>query len=234
MKRPVTIPKWVYRYPAIPSEADFKQLERKVIGRYLKREYTQLLTRYNTFYTFNWMGDPSRKIVDTDYSWRQFSKRCNGQLYSLKSRLNTKVFDKCIGVVDNDKSSIIPSGKDIRAAFQSVSILEQILLEFPNNSDLQLSSVGVRIGNTSVKGISEIEPLLEEAQTKYKNLDYKKLLAIAKQSQTSSQEGAVNRLMAKQFLEKLAKQKIMHPSTTADGQWLLFTRDGEDAASTSP
>ena len=228
MKRPVTIPKWVKRYPAVPNAAQFKQLETKVIDRYLAKEYNQLLSRYNAIYRFNWIKHNDRKVIDLDHTWKQYMKPYTGQLYLLKSKTNTRVFAKCMGLLPDSKNNITPWNKDTRMAFQSVSVLEQLLLDLPSNGDLQLTGVGVRLGKGAMEGVSEIEPLLEEAQNRYKDLDYNKLLSIAKQGQKGVGAGGESRQAAKLFLERLAKQNIMHPSTTTDGQWLLFSRDREE------
>ncbi|SCU86783.1 LAFA_0E03026g1_1 [Lachancea sp. 'fantastica'] len=81
--------------------------------------------------------------------------------------------------------------------------------------------VAINMGDHNSTAISCIQPLLEDSSQMYRDLDYDKLLKIAKQSQTKSSDPM--RKEVKSLLEALAENRILVPRMTKRARWLLLT-----------
>ncbi|CUS21352.1 LAQU0S03e00606g1_1 [Lachancea quebecensis] len=85
--------------------------------------------------------------------------------------------------------------------------------------------VGVKLGSSGSSVLSHIQPLLEESSKMYQDLNYEKLLQIAKSKSTGDADPVKSQ--AKKVLVALAENKLSKPRLTDNRQWLLFTSHGQ-------
>lgn len=211
------LPRFLRRFPAVPGKKQFIRLEEKVTRDYIKQKYSELLSSYNTFYLYNWILDPDEFRINRDYIWQEFNDSKKGTVYPLKRRLKKSIFEKSIGL------PFIGWNHELRASFQSINALDDIILRTSNR--LSPYGIGIRIDERHIEGIAEIEPLLEESQNMYKNLNYQKLLDIARQNRRNNTETNQSKQSAKLFLEQLAQNKVLLPAISPDKKWLVLTRE---------
>lgn len=242
MRYPWKVPNLQKRYPAIPSKKSFEKLERQVINNFISKDYNNLTKNYNIFYLYHQVPSIKNDLISKDTAteqassqllWKKHNEFVGDQLRTLEKPLQNKIFCQVI----DPKLKIERLKPKTNIGFQSVTSLDQLLLDdsylnyrYGTLYSIETYMLGIRLSvNKQINGLDEIEPLLEETSNMYKNLDYASLLAIAKRNRKLSQERVLsnvttnNRNVAKQFLDRLANSKIIYPTVTSNGEWLLFT-----------
>ena len=189
------------------------------------------LQSYNTLYLFSWQLEKDRKI-NRDYYWNLFFENGfkNGGLDTtapslhLPEKINNSIFQECVG------TKLSPSNEEYRLFLQrnpNIDSIESTLSYVEDNpsSELTLKMMGLLINpeiNISLmETISYIQPFLEESNNKYTNLDYTKLLELAKNSST---ERDPNKLKVKELLHGLARNDLSVPKLVKNGDWLILTK----------
>ncbi|CCD24467.1 Cbt1p NDAI_0D01530 [Naumovozyma dairenensis CBS 421] len=221
----VKVPKFV-QWSERNQKNDFQHLERQIEKDIAFKRYTTYLSEFNTFFIFTWRTKEDY-ILNKDYYWNLFFRKGfnSGSLNSkigslfLSQRLNNTVFQKCL------KIDFLKPRTEYRLFLQNntdVEGLEEVINYTQTNRDLQLHCVGMNV-NPHAKSpmlgtLKYIQPLLEESNNLYKNIDYLKLLEIAKM-QPSDEPGKVK---IKYLLQLLAKSKLSSPKLVDDGRYLIF------------
>ncbi|QLG74664.1 hypothetical protein HG535_0G05470 [Zygotorulaspora mrakii] len=217
-------PKFVYRYKSRAIGKDAK-LTRSLEQEVQTCKYREILQSCNTFAIFDWIEDNTTRI-NRRYYWDKFIKTIRndvqkGNIASLTAKLNNTAFSKALQIKNLKKA------QDYRCSFfsvQTVDGLETLLQAFNvENCKLRLHSLGLRVvaqsgepGGNSVA--SYIQALLEESTNMYTNINYDKLLKIAKASKNQSDQSG------KRLLESLAEKGLSTPILANEDTWLLVTR----------
>ncbi|CAI4578407.1 BAQ_1a_G0031270.mRNA.1.CDS.1 [Saccharomyces cerevisiae] len=165
----------------------------------------------------------------------------------MKRKLTNSALGHCLGLdFLTDPSE---SEHEYRCMFQTVQdipSLSQLILfnSMPNVSvRLKLHTIGININfgckrslisnggdqDTEMsEAVSYIQPLLEESSRMYRNLNYWKLLKIARNNKKDEPLDQSTRIKSqvKLLLSQLATNRITSPSVTDHGghNWLIFTR----------
>ncbi|CAI4044320.1 Cbt1p SKDI_11G0140 [Saccharomyces kudriavzevii IFO 1802] len=250
-------PKFVLKYGKVTSGQRFK-LKCKIKEKLCENKYQEYLNEYNTFLLYDWESSGAVSTTDSSYSlpylWKEFIREAvvKGAINDkfptvfMKKRLRNFAMGRCLGL----EFLTDPSGSahEYRCLFQTVQDIPYLskLILFKSMPSvpirLRVHTIGININsgpNRSVassaggeaginEAVSYIQPLLEESSRMYRNLDYWKLLKIAR---ANTQDGPLDestpiKSQVKLLLDQLATNQMTSPSVTDHGghNWLIFTR----------
>lgn len=219
-------PRFVYRY-WFRNQHSLSDIERRVDKKVLSNRYDEYLTTYNTLVLFEWRKDKIRDI-NKDHAWRRFAdivhsggaSNHNSMPIFLGDKINSIALENCL------QTDCLKPGVEYRCSFQNILDVAPIehLLDYTTASDskLKLHSLGLRINSQGDRPINNvatyIQPLLEDSINMYKDMNYEKLLRIAKGAKEN------NGTSVKQLLVRLAENGLLSPKLVRRNNWLMFTR----------
>ncbi|CCK71078.1 Cbt1p KNAG_0G00200 [Huiozyma naganishii CBS 8797] len=223
------IPQFVYKYGRSLSAGELKRFEQRLAYPLLRDNYQEFLKKYNTLYLFRWSHDDW--TLDRRYFWHRFLKKI-GETdvdHHSSNRVHIKAIQEAtgipLGVDQNDNLRyLFKHNKDIRDVNSSV---EKVLATAPKNH-LELLSVGTKLSDlngtassTALLGANYIKPLVEESLSMYQDLDYDKLLQLARNTKNESPTGP--KQVAKQLLRNVTSGQLTRPAMSKSRDWLFFT-----------
>lgn len=218
-------PKFAYRYQLKDSKMN-SHTKKQLVTNVLTEKFEKYLCEYSNFALFDWADDGLRKI-NRNYFWNEYANQNsnagqNERAMFFPDRLNNRAFENSL------QFKWLGSLTEYRCSFQNVQdmrpLMELLDSTTASGSKLRLHSLGLRVKSNKrsppISSIaSYIQPLLEESMNMYTNLNYDKLLRIAKQSKTHTDNAA------RSLLVRLAENGLSSPKLVNDDNWLLFTRD---------
>ncbi|EDO19644.1 hypothetical protein Kpol_1018p184 [Vanderwaltozyma polyspora DSM 70294] len=208
-------PGFVHSNNAKASELS-NQLRKDLGGTLIRDRYNDHLKYSDSLVMFSWL--PYEGTMNKHYYWDSFAKQNNRGTF-FRQPIQSNEFEKEIQL------PFLDSRTDYRLWFQDnmeIDNLNSILKSTLSNDKLQVECVGLNI-NARENGSSiakHIQSLLIESTEKYKNIDYEKLLQIAKNKDIPDIDKSI-----KQFLLNLADLELSKPNLVQRNQWLLFTKN---------
>lgn len=255
--RVLKTPKFVSKYGNVTGKQR-SFLKWKIQDKICESKYQEYLNEYNTFVLYDWEGSNAAAAGEDSsynmpYLWQEFIRegvskgKINDRLPTvfMKKKLRNSAMGRCLGLDFLTEPS--QSTHEYRCLFQTVqdiTYLSQLLL-FNSTQNipmrLKVHTIGININsgpkrsvvrNASDTGMNEavsyIQPLLEESSRMYRNLNYWKLLKIARRDvHDEPLDGSTSiKSHVKLLLDQLATNQMTSPSITDHGghNWLIFTR----------
>lgn len=244
-------PYFVRRWGAI-SPKELRALEKHVGWMVEINQYKEYLTKYNTFHVFEWKPHDQEVLLDKDYYWEKEIKRSyfagehvpKSPTVFLKSGTNLRAFQSVLQIPNMGE---VRNGnfKDFRCVFQDIPHLRnihQVYSMFEGGrqySPLQLVCMGIKVDteqqNSNHELINYMQPILDNVLNKYKDLNYEKLISIAKgsnvQENKNGQRNAAHSSFkvsdsddVRIFLSQIAELGLTTPKLVYKAKWLLFKK----------
>ncbi|CEP63149.1 Cbt1p LALA0_S07e03510g [Lachancea lanzarotensis] len=229
-----------YGFKGDPSKIE---ISTELIKSMTLDRYSRYLNFYNCFVLLR-PRDSRFHLRHKNLLWRSFC-RDTSSLYDKESTLQSvqnptsapspvffekppkmALLNELLGCELND------NGKDCFCFFQNLDSLHSTAafrqyLERTKSSksvtDFEPVAVAINMDDHSSPAISYIQPLLEDSAQIYSDLNYEKLLRIAKHSQTKSSDPM--RKEVKRILEAFAENGFLIPRMAKRGRWLLLTAE---------
>ncbi|SCU99301.1 LADA_0H18844g1_1 [Lachancea dasiensis] len=220
------------------------ELQSEVPQQYLqsltKLRYSSYLESYNSFVLLRWHSG-KYKTSQKDLLWRSFCQDISA-LFPPKNDcdplvapspvffgtpLNVPTMDQLLGSDPiSDESECFCSFQHLSSQDSAVALrkyLETATKKSKYGPRFTPIAVGMNLSSSQSPATSHIQPLLEESFPVYRDLNYEKLLDIAKRIQPADSDPM--KAQVKKLLETLAEIGLSIPRRTKRDGWLLFTSD---------
>ncbi|CAR21887.1 Cbt1p [Lachancea thermotolerans CBS 6340] len=243
------ISKSITRYGGKHSGSRSK-LERKVLEEMTAGCYSRYLANYNCFVLLQWREIEGVGRANRARMWRRLCEgvneayRTSGAASGAASSaenigippspvffehpLDTRLFARVLQTKHLcQKQKLLCSFQRLSSPESATALLQYLELaakpadRSDGDAAFEPVVVGVKLASRDSSVVSHIQPLLEESSKMYQDLNYEKLLQIAKCKSIGDADPAKSQ--AKKVLVALAENKLSKPRLADNQQWLLFT-----------
>lgn len=221
-------PRFVYQY-WFKSAKTIKNLETRLASKACAAKYDEYLNSFNSLILYEWRKQKDLTI-NRGYYWDKLASElgplrdptasADGKFSSLflADKLNKEALQKCLqGDLLDDTNEYQCSYHNITEVSQFDHLIDRITT---NSSKLQIHSLGLRLNFSGDKSINSfvgaIQPVLEESLNMYRDINYEKLLLIAKQAKSGNS--------VRDLLIKLAENGLSSPKLVRGNDRLIITR----------
>ena len=180
-------------------------------------KYKESMDNLDSFVLMSWV--PQDINLDRDFFWSSFTKDHGKGVY-FQDPINNNLFQTIVDECFLDKRLEYRAWSQISLDIDSMN--KVLYSTKRDDSKIMVKCVGInanaRQKNTNVANY--IQLLVNDSTEDYKNIDYQKLLQIAKDNEShSSLDNAF-----KQLLANLADLELSYPNLVYNDKWLLFTK----------
>ncbi|CCE65989.1 hypothetical protein TPHA_0O00170 [Tetrapisispora phaffii CBS 4417] len=213
-------PRYAYRHLLEPmartTDASFLGLQRSTRAS----KYHECLRHSDLVVMVNWVQ--TDLVFNQPYYWKMFAKKLEDGVFHHEP-VDSKLYNELFGIPDADPSS---NKTDVRIWTQDKLNLQTLnhLLEMVRRDDskFSISSIGINVNakEHEMNAATYIQHLVRESTEKYNNINYEKLLQIAREQRTTPTS---HERIFKDLLLNLADLELTRTSLAKDKRWIFFT-----------